>query len=254
MYTSSSKTNHDKINELLQTLTAIKNETKVNIISPNKMEKLRLDDVDQNTSWIPTDEGAITKRSNAPTDRDFRHERARNRYDHPTPVDDLDSTVKDISFHRWAKELKLEKSSIMSLATEEDELKSYDAQHSIEGLIYELRQEYQLNDSDVTQLRFDIDKTINGNQTSMFGKSIISNDITANLTQKVDKESLKTNMLLNLMNKRLSKVMDDDSLKNNKGVYKRASQDFSSQAKKPRSKLLKHQRMSLVFHSNIFFK
>lgn len=152
-----------------------------------------MDQIDQTMPHFDPEDGFLTKRSNAPTDRMFRSLKGSPKLErYVSAIKDNDDTVKDVSFERWARELKINDMSYMSDEKQLDE-NSNGFQFSVENLIKELKNEYKLNDSDVTQIKLDLDSTIN----------IMSH---SKVNYKGDKQIVKNNMMLNLMNQKVENI------------------------------------------------
>ena len=153
-------------------------------------------------------------------------------------------TAKDVSFQKWTKEINIPDSyafySDNSYISNNHEIEDED--QNIEGLIDELKQEYQLNEIDISQLKSDVGNTVDYT-SSHLRKSFLRNNFKGNMSQMVDKGTLKANMMLKLMSKKLedisnrNKTMDLKPLKGMKTI---------------RAKYLKMQRMNLSIHSRIW--
>lgn len=207
-----------------------------------KLLELNFEKIEKATAHA-TEEGCFTKRSTAVTDREFLLPKNPN----PTPreefrYDTREDSEFDISFHRWAKELHINDDSMISLETAKLFSEAADeTHHSIEDLIDELREEYKLSEADVTQLRIDVEKTPMRHQKQ---------STNGTFSEKIDRETIKSNMFLSLINQKLNKI---STSKGERQKTRRVNSEFCGQPGQ-RHSVLKQQRMGFDLNSTLFGK
>ena len=207
-----SNSNQDRIIQLLKTFEELQKDKQIyyqnlkfeNNLKSSQDGRMKID-LANNTipNFVPED-GLITKRSSAATDRViFQQEPLANANNSLWSFKQHEnSTVKDFSIERWAKEYNIYDASVLSIKTDRVFKNCSTGWHnSVEKLINELKDEYKLNDSDVTQLKFDIESTPEPNKS--FTNSICKHSN--------NKELVKNNLFLGFINKKLNNIVDESS-------------------------------------------
>lgn len=246
-----SNSNQEKILQLLGNFEELQKDKQIyyqnlkfeNNIKSSQDGRMKIDLVNNTIpNFIPED-GLITKRSEAPTDRfNFQQENCtKTNNDLSSFTQNENSTVKDFSFQRWAKEYNIYDASVISIKTDRVFKNCSTGWHnSVENLINELKQEYKLNDSDVTQLKFDIESTPDASKSIVNSMWKYSNN----------KELAKNNMFLGLINNKLNKMVESNSSLSKLSGSLAWPQKQADKSK--RSKQFKRQRRDLSIMTNLF--
>eukprot|EP00343_Euplotes_focardii_P001648 CAMPEP_0205802984 /NCGR_PEP_ID=MMETSP0205-20121125/5482_1 /ASSEMBLY_ACC=CAM_ASM_000278 /TAXON_ID=36767 /ORGANISM="Euplotes focardii, Strain TN1" /LENGTH=281 /DNA_ID=CAMNT_0053070297 /DNA_START=232 /DNA_END=1074 /DNA_ORIENTATION=- len=208
-----SEYNQQRIAEMVKELTDIKNKNNVNTqISPKFSENTQRIEMEDHSSYSRSEIGGLTKLTSDPTEGEIFSigNKAKMRYQTFSTTQDDNCTLKDMDFQRLAKEMNIPNSSIISLETSNEGEKKPLEEQSIEGLIDELKQEYQLTNLDITHLKSDFENTLEKNLNSTtLENSFCMKTNKANMSQRIDKGTLKTNLMLKLMNKKMSKMANE---------------------------------------------
>ena len=178
-------------------------------ISPKFSEKLHLDE--DYSSYSPSEIGGLTKRTSEFTENEFfaKGMKSRNRYQTCSTARDELCSSREVDFKRMAEEMKIIETDVISPDSSFYKSQKPLEDQSIEGLIDELKQEYQLNDGDITEIKSDFENTVANNLHSNLGQSFLNESNMGNMSQRVDRQTLKTNLMLKLMGKKVSKMTSE---------------------------------------------